>query len=226
MTFYDEKSNSYRDIELKIYIKPENEDKDRLTQKKLSEFVANLIQLREELTAGSGTKFVNKLQVLAIPQRPDHSSIIMGHLPTFGITNNSLPAGLVVDADSETKLLKCLTVLLEANDSALNKNALEKDEFQKTKILLANFILDNQPKPKLKQIKDEILSRQDEAIILLLRQINDNCNFLAYDSKFDYELEIICKEIRNLINTYGNLEVFDDNTSVEYHESELDTDTE
>jgi hypothetical protein len=49
---------------------------------------------------------------------------------------------------------------------------------------------------------------------------------LAYDSNFDHELEIICKEIRTLINTYGNLEVFDDNTSVDYHESELDTDTD
>lgn len=28
------------------------------------------------------------------------------------------------------------------------------------------------------------------------------------------------------MDAYGNLEVFDDNTSVEYHDSELDTDTE
>ena len=61
LTFYDDKNNSYRDIELKIYIKVTTEEKERLTQKKLSEFVANLVQLREELVANSNTRFVNKL---------------------------------------------------------------------------------------------------------------------------------------------------------------------
>ena len=61
LTFYDDKNNSYRDIELKIYIKVTTEEKERLTQKKLSEFVAKLVQLREELVANSNTRFVNKL---------------------------------------------------------------------------------------------------------------------------------------------------------------------
>ena len=50
--------------------------------------------------------------MLAVPQRPDNSSIIMGHLPNFGQTNNELPVGLVVSAESEAKLLKSLTMLL------------------------------------------------------------------------------------------------------------------
>lgn len=36
----------------------------------------------------------------------------MGHLPNFGQTNNELPVGLVVSAESEAKLLKSLTMLL------------------------------------------------------------------------------------------------------------------
>jgi hypothetical protein len=40
----------------------------------------------------------------------------MGHLPTFAPRNNNLHAGLVVDAESEAKLLKSLAALLEPND--------------------------------------------------------------------------------------------------------------
>lgn len=125
------------------------------------------------------TSKINKLQVLPVAQKPDHSYIIMGHLPIYELTPDNIAKRIEESlAASEINLLQRLTKQIEREEASRSYLATHRQRHE-------NF---------------------EDEIMLSLRQVNENCNFFAYSSSSDADLRTVCRYSRELIRSYGDLE--------------------